>query len=95
MVFLVYLQAVWSKVREPSTHSQRSRASLPPEPVNYAVQHLRGFSQIPGVSPIIDFSDFTSYFINVLIVSSNRINRDWIVQSKTSLSSIFWTTLTD
>ena len=58
MVFLVCLQAVRSEVSETSTYSLRTHASLPPEPVNRAVLHLRGFC------------DFTS---DVLIVSFIRI----------------------
>ena len=60
-VFLVYLQVTQSEVSEPSTDSQRSHASLPPEPVNRSVQHLRGFRLTPGISPAIEFIEFTSF----------------------------------
>ena len=50
--------AGWSEVGEPSTDLQRSHASLPPEPVNCAVQHLRGLRLTPGISPAIEFFEF-------------------------------------
>ena len=36
-----------------------SSASLPPEPMNRADQHLRGLKQEPGVSQTLDFMHFT------------------------------------
>ena len=47
----------------------RGNASLPSQPVNRAVQHLRGFSQNPGVSLIVEFSDLTSYLMSAQIVN--------------------------
>ena len=68
MVFSVYF-AGNSSYSEASMYSLRSSASLPSHPVNCAVQHLRGFSQNPGVSLIVKISDLTSYFMSVQIVN--------------------------
>ena len=54
-------------------YSMRNSASLPSQPVNHAVPHLRGFKQNPGVSLTVNSSDFTSYYIDVLIVIYIRI----------------------
>ena len=51
MVFLVYLQVVQSDSSEASKYSWRSSASLPLEPVNCAVQYLKGCNRNLRVSP--------------------------------------------
>ena len=56
-----------SEVSEPSIDSQRSHTSLPPEPVNHAVQHLRGFRLTPDISLALEFFEFTD-FMYVLLV---------------------------
>ena len=48
MVHLVYFAGCSSDSSEDSTYLLRSSASLPPRPVNHAVQDLRGFSEEPG-----------------------------------------------
>ena len=65
--------AGWSKVGKPSTDSQRSHVSLPPGPVNHAVQHLRGFRLTPGISPDLKFIEFTSFmYMCFLLINGNK-----------------------
>ena len=65
----MYFAGSTSYYKEASTNSLRSNASLPSQPVNRAVLHLRGLSQNPGVSLIVEFSDLTLYFMSVQIVN--------------------------
>ena len=48
---------------EASTDLLRSHASLPPEPVNRAVQYLRGFMQFTCYVPLVIFTVIKSYWI--------------------------------
>ena len=73
--------AGWSEVGEPSTDSQRSHASLPPESMNHAVQHLRGFRLTPGVSPAVEFIEFTP-FIYIYICFLMIIKKYQIVSNQ-------------
>ena len=50
MVCLAYFAGGSSDSSEDSTYSLRSSASLPPRPVNHAVQHFRGLRQ--GLTPV-------------------------------------------
>ena len=69
----MYLQVVWSDYSEASTYSLRSSASLPGQPVNHAVQHLREFNQNPGVSQAIDFNEFSSVISLMCLLLITRI----------------------
>ena len=73
-VSLSLLAGCSSDSSEDSTYSLRSSASLPPEPVNREVQHLRGLRQEPVSSQASEFILFTCVIINVLFLLTMRIN---------------------
>ena len=70
----------WSKSREGFPYSLRSHASLPPQPLNRAIQYLRRLSQDPPSQSNLSFMEFTCCIflmcaktVNLCNKSSNRI----------------------